>query len=54
MSNFLDEFKAKCKDISNKFNVDENVSACFLVNYSKDSDICRDCSRNTECSKMIK
>lgn len=44
------KFNAQCKEVSNKFNVDDNVSACFVVNYSNNADICRDCSRKAQCS----
>lgn len=50
MSEYLNKFKAQCKEVSNKFNVDDNVSACFVVNYSDNADICRDCLRKSECS----
>lgn len=54
MSEYLKDFKEKCKEISNKFNVNEDVAGCFIVNYRDDADICRDCSRKTECSLMAK
>lgn len=50
----IDEFREKCKEISNRFKIHEDVAGCFIVNYRDNTDICRDCSRKTECSLMAK
>lgn len=50
----IDEFREKCKEISNRFKIHEDAAGCFIVNYMDDADICRDCSRKTECPLMAK
>ena len=52
MEKQLKDFFAKCNDICKRFNVTDDVAACFLVNCGEESDICRDCSRKIECCKM--
>ena len=52
MEDYLNEFKKQCKKISNKFNVNNDISSCFVCNFGEDSDICRECSRKTSCSKI--
>lgn len=54
MSEYLKDFKEKCKEISNRFKVNDDMAGCFVVNYRDNADICRDCSRKPECLLIAK